>query len=91
MTTQEEEVLAALTGTHVTGLPVSADHHSLMVTRMSPYDALYPPDQSGGWYLVQVVTSFTQNRSTFTSHTGETRTEWTLEPVIIAIWAKRKA
>lgn len=90
MASQEEEALAAFSG-HVTGLPVSYDTYQLGVTRADPYSPPYPPDQSGGWHLVQLVPSFNQSQRTFTSHSGEVRQEWYLDPVIIALWAKRKA
>lgn len=88
MATQEEEVLAAFSG-RVTGLPVSYDNHRFGVTELRPYDTPYPPDQSGGWYLVQLVPSFTMNQRMFTSAEGQTRTEWFQEPRIVALWARR--
>lgn len=89
MGTQEEEVLAAFGG-HVTGLPVSFDHHQLMITHVDIYSVPYPPDHSGGWHLVQLVPSFMQQQRMFTSPSGEARTEWYLDPTIVALWAKRK-
>jgi len=92
MATDEEEALTALGAATIPQLPLSSEHYEFALTHN--YAIEVRPPTAEAWHLVSVLTGFsrsTQSRTVFDPN-GMSRSieEQILNPVLVALWARRK-